>query len=449
MIRSRYAIPLSFLLPLFACDSPESSSPLSSPQASVSGRRGGFEVWLVDQSNSSATPTPHGGRIHIWDGSELNDESAASATAEVIDLAGATAALCNSSTGALPVRPHMLFFNSEHTHGVLAFVASGHVVVYNAKTRAPLACLRTSPGAGGARQAHAAVPSPDGSYIVVANQNGKLLERINVNYQTNAYAFDPAATINLATCITPSGAPCEAVGVRPDNAPICPVVEARGRLAFVTLRGGGLFVVDAKATPMTIVGEYTNDVVHGNGCGGSQVDDALFIDSGGGTAANVAEFDLYRFPARGYAASTAANTPAPVRVFSDDTGDRDAHGTAPTPNGKYLWVADRTGNLFEVFNTDNNAHVRTVSIVSDLSADPSPDLMGFAPGGNRMFVSLRGPNPLSGDPHASTGSTPGLGIVQIQQSGRRGVLKAIARISNRDAGGVERADAHGIGVRLK
>jgi hypothetical protein len=64
-------------------------------------------------------------------------------------------------------------------------------------------------------------------------------------------------------------------------------------------------------------------------------------------------------------------------------------------------------------------------------------------------VSLRGANPLSGDPHASTGSTPGLGVLQVEQAGRHGRVKAIARITNPDAGGVERADAHGIALRRK
>ena len=34
------------------------------------------------------------------------------------------------------------------------------------------------------------------------------------------------------------------------------MVDSSSRNGFVTLRGGGLFVVDAKATPMAIVGEY-------------------------------------------------------------------------------------------------------------------------------------------------------------------------------------------------
>ena len=67
----------------------------------------------------------------------------------------------------------MVFFNATDEYAVLSFVVSGHVVIFHAASREPIECLRMSAGAGGARQAHAAVPSPDDSYIVVANQNGK------------------------------------------------------------------------------------------------------------------------------------------------------------------------------------------------------------------------------------------------------------------------------------
>jgi hypothetical protein len=73
----------------------------------------------------------------------------------------------------------------------------------------------------------------------------------------------------------------------------------------------------------------------------------------------------------------------------------------------------------------------------------------LAPQGNRVFVSLRGSLPLSGDPHASTGSTPGVGVIRVEQGGRTGELQAIARISNVDGGGIERADPHGLRIRQR
>ena len=407
-----------------------------------------FEVWVVDQSDSPGKTW--GGTLHVFDGRDLRGKALPEARpTAVVDLAGATDALCMAATGAHPVRPHMLLFNSAHTHAVLAFVASGHVVVFDAERRQPVACLRMSVGAGGARQAHAAMPSADDRYIVVANQNGKLLERIATDYGAGSFVHEPAATLDLAGCTTPSGAACQQAGLRPDTAPICPLPEAGGRLAFITLRGGGLFVVDAASTPMRIVGEYDAATVSGNGCGGVQVGGDMFVDSGGGTAANLAQFDVYRFRTSGYRAGRAPNTPAPELVYSDAGAERDAHGMAASRSGRFLWVLDRDHNVAEVIDTGLRRRIGTVDLRSAWSDDPAPDLVDLAPAGDRLFVSLRGSVPLTGDPHASTGTTPGVMVVKLRGGGRSGVIEGIVPLSNRDAAGVERADPHGIRVRIK
>ncbi len=51
-------------------------------------------------------------------------------------------------------------------------------------------------------QAHAALPSPDETYILVASQNGKRVHRINTDYLHNAFALDTNATLDLATGTT-------------------------------------------------------------------------------------------------------------------------------------------------------------------------------------------------------------------------------------------------------
>lgn len=407
-----------------------------------------FEVWLVDQSNSNGKT--FGGSIHIYDGDRLKGKAAASTPPmEVMDLSGATSAMCLTSTGAPPVRPHMLFFDSTHRHAILSFVTSGHVVIFDAARRKPVACLRTSAGAGGARQAHAAVPSPDDTFILVANQNGKLLERIDTHYASNAFNVNAVATIDLASCLTPNRQPCQDAASRPDNAPIVAIVDSSSTLAFVTLRGGGLFVVDPRATPMQIIAEYDRSTVHGNGFAGVQAAGAMFINSGGGTPANQSEFDVYAFPLSGYSAANGPNTPAPVHLYSDDDRERDAHGAAVMKHDRFIWVFDRIQNVAEVFDTATGANIATVDLNHGGPAGLAPDLADVSPSGNRIFVSLRGPNPLSGDPHASTGSTPGMAVIEVKEHGARGVLEAVVPIHNVDAAGIERADAHGIRVRLK
>jgi hypothetical protein len=409
-----------------------------------------FEVWLVDQSNSFGKT--YGGAIHIYDGSELNgaDPSAGTA-ADVLDLGRATAGLCLTQTGVNPVRPHMLAFNSTHSHAILTFVASGHVVVFEAATRTPVACVRTSAGAGGQRQAHAAQPTPDDAHILVANQNGKRVDRITTDYASNTFVLD--ATLDLANGVTPNGVPREFAG-RPDNAPILVVPDATSTLAFVTLRGGGLFVIDPTSKPMEILAEYDRTTVHASGFGGVEANGRMYINSGAGAAStNPSEFDVYRFPLAGYAASNPPNTPAPALVYSDDTlppaHERDAHGLVATKQNRYVWVLDRPQAVAEVFDTASDAHVNTVALAHRCCNHPTPDLADISPSGNRIFVSLRGPNPLSGSPHAATGSTPGLGVIQVTEGGKRGVLKSVVPISNIDTEGLERADAHGIRVRLK
>jgi hypothetical protein len=312
-------------------------------------------------------------------------------------------------------------------------------------TREPVACIDAGV------QAHAAIPSADESYIVVANQNGKLLQRINTDYENESFTLDNSYTLNLATCTTPSGAPCEDPVLRPDNAPICPLIEESGRFTFVTLRGGGLFVVDSTVAPMRIVGEYDKDTFHPNGCGGVEVRGKMYINAGGGTPANPLESDLYRFHIRDFSSlPNPPNIPAPYLVFShDDRGFVDSHGAVLTKHDKYLWVADRAANKVVVVDTRRDTVANEIDLVGDVSNDPAPDLMDISHNGKRVFVALRGPNPLTGNVAGvdnAVGITPGLGIIQVEQNGKRGELFAIAPISH-IVDGVERADPHAVMVR--
>ena len=407
-----------------------------------------YEVWAIDQSNSPGRT--YGGTLYVWDGRDLeNAHRVPAATPERIDLGGASADLCLTQTGAYPVRPHMMAMSPSQTHAIISFVASGHVLFMDATARQPVACFRTTPGAGGARQAHMATPSPDGTYVTVANQNGKMFERILTDYASNHFIHDTAATLNLATCTTPSGLPCESPLLRPDNAPICPITESTSRYTFVTLRGGGLFVVDSRAPKMEIVGEYDQTIVHGNGCLGAEVPGKMYIDSGGGTSTNLYQADLYAFPVEGYSTANAPNTPAPTLVFSDPSEHADAHGAGLTKHRKYLWIADRGRNFLWVLDTATDAVVNTIPLAGPVSEDPTPDLVAVSPNGSHAFLSLRGPMPLTADPHVSTGTTPGVGVLKVLEGGRDAVFESVAPASNIDLEGIERADVHAMTIRVK
>ena len=427
------------------------------PESAQSRRGGpakhGFEVWIADQSD---TRPGYGGQILIYEGARLYGKHPENAQPSVrLDLGAEVAALCMAATGRNPVRPHMIAFNNEHSHAVVSFVASGHVVIFDAESRTPLQCFQTTVGSTGTRQAHAAFPAPDGSFILVANQNGKRLERIDTNFATNTFTHNPAATLDLATCTTPSGRPCEHPDLRPINWPICPIIDSSSTYGFVTLRGGGLFVVNATTTPMSIVAEYDKTTVRGNGCGGIQAAGHMYINSGG-SPVNVSSgnphhpdlygFDVYQFPLSGYSAFNAPNSPAPTLVLSK-TGMSDSHGTASIRD-RYLWVMDRHANVAEIIHLRSGRWVKTVELAGGVSADPAPDLVDRAPAGDRLFVALRGSVPLSGDPHNATGSTPGLGIIEVTQGGRSGGLAAVVPLTNPLQQPGQAPDAHGLRVRL-
>lgn len=416
---------------------------------------GGYEVWIADQSD---TRPGYGGQLLIYEGSDLEGRWAHRARPIVrLDLGGETSDLCRAATGRNPVRPHMILFNNEHTHAVLSFVASGHVVIFDARRRRPLKCIETTVGSTGTRQAHAAFPAPDGSYILVANQNGKRLERIDTDFRRNRFVHNPEATLDLRTCTTPGGLPCEDPELRPINWPICPIIDSSSRYGFVTLRGGGLFVVDARATPMAIVAEYDRSVVKGNGCGGIEVRGQMYINSGG-SPVNVSTgdphhpdlygFDVYRFPLTGYSPQNGPNTPSPELLLTKG-GMSDSHGVAATRNERYLWVMDRHANVAEIIETRTGRWVNTVPLAGDVNSDPAPDLADRAPHGNRLFVALPGSVPLSGDPHNATGTTPGLGIIQVTQGGRTGRLVAVVPMTNSLQQPGQAPDAHGLRVRLR
>lgn len=416
--------------------------------------RSDFEVWAIDQAGT-------GGTLHIYDGETLIEDP--SRTAHVLELSAVTA-LCQQQTGSAPVRAHMLAFNSTGSHAIVAFVATGHVAFIDAARRVPVACIDVGV------QAHAAFPSPDDRTVIVANQNGKLLQRINADFQANRFTLEDAATINLATCTTPSGARCEdeaqaQVSVRPDNAPICPVIESSSRLVFVTLRGGGLLVVDLTTTPMRIVAEYGRSTVRANGCGGAESQGKMFINAGGGTAGTPTESSLYSFELGRIQAGTRPDTPLPQVVFSKQGGENDGHGMILTGRRRFVWVADRMANVMEVVEATTATLVNSFSLRRGQSDDPAPDLLALSPRGGYAFAALRGPCPLTANTAANNavGSTPGVGIISVDDNGFRGRLIGVARVTNPAPAGFDcptrgddssgsitnQADVHAIAVRLK
>jgi hypothetical protein len=383
-----------------------------------------YEVWLTDQSD---TAKESGGFLYIYDGATLAANPAAAKPAVTIDLSGEINTFCEEATKKPVRRPHMLFFNKNQDHAILSFL-SGHVLFMDAKTRKPEACLSMG------KNVHAAWPTPDQKMAIAANIAEKKFIRIWTDYAAHTFSFDSEKdVVNLAAL---EG------GDRPDTSPICPITESSSRYAFVTLRGGGLLVFDVTTTPMNVVATLNNNQIHPAGCGGIQVDETMYINSGGGWPVAPLSYDVYALSI----CPTFRNRSQPNWCLNGMTD-------LPIPTGwpglDAMFGVDRAGNNVEIIDTLSNLSVGSVELVTDANKDPAPDLMDNAPDDQYVFVGLRGPNPLTGNDkivNNAKGTVPGVGVIHVDGEGKVGHYKGQAVITNMKDG-KETADTHGIAVR--
>jgi hypothetical protein len=383
-----------------------------------------YEVWLTDQSD---TGKESGGFLYIYDGAQLAANPAAAKPTVTIDFAGDVNKLCEEATKKVVRRPHMLFFTKDQSHAIVSFL-SGHVLFMDAATKKPEACLSMG------KNVHAAWPTPDQKMAIAANIAEKKFIRIWTDYAAHKFAFDPEKDVlNLALLES---------GERPDTSPICPITEASSQYAFITLRGGGLLVADVTSTPMKVVATLDNNQVHPAGCGGVQVGDTMYINSGGGWPIAPLSYDVYALDLSNLPKSVSAKL-----VSQRDEKFADSHGMAAV--GRYLWSADRAGNNIEIIDTLTNLSVNSVELTTDANKDPAPDLMDVSPDSQYVFVGLRGPAPLTGNDKTvnnAKGTIPGVGVVHVDAGGKIGHYKGQAAITNMKDG-KETADNHGVAVR--
>ena len=389
------------------------------PAPALAQSTGPYELWVVDQADAANG----GNKLYIYGANQLSGNSLVGQP-EVIDLeAGAR------GVGDGPgVRPHLLLFNANHSHGVLAAVTSGHVLFIRAADRRVVGSVDVGV------QAHGAVPSTDNTIALVANQNGKRLARIRTDYARDIYTHEAAADLDLGALEDHE---------HPDNAPICPVMFVDGgRKAYVTVRGGGLYIVDTAATPMRVIAEYGRSDIAPAGCGGAVLGNKVYINSGSATTS-----DLYVFDAR---------TDRLVRRIPLSQFGSDGHGMVLTGGGRYLWFANRgNGDNIVVIDTSLDQVVGVfpnVGAAPDLidvtpgplarpRCEPATTVMCLAPGGTRAFVSMRPPNALTGGPTAA-GERAGVTVLNVTEGGRNASRAFFFPV------GGDQTDTHALAVRL-
>lgn len=388
------------------------------------------------------------------------------------------------------------------------------------------ALFRTTGPEGSAPSNHMAFFSADGTKLIVANLAAKLLERIDYDAETDIFTFNKSATLDLVggrdltamaaeadstlaggrvagdysnfqPTTTPSGALKEGPG-RPNNVVVCPALSSNNQHAYVTFGGGGLFVVDITTEPMSIVAEYTNDVISAAGCGGREAGGFMHLNAGvsaSGAGADDSTFIMYRLPLDypdGANPHTLPNSPPAVKFYEEKTLNiteeaklaerRDAHGLAVSANSRYLYQFDRIQNKAEVFDIGKIindpaatleeqaiSHVGVIDLTGSgrcvgegapfvnqddagyqFNDDPAPDHAEVTPDGRMILVAFRGPIPVSVK-HAGLGSCPGFGLVTLSgDGGATGQLTHVFLTFLPDATGTRNlSDIHAAVVRIK
>ena len=486
----------------------------------------GWEVWLADQSDSAdiSADNPagtYGSRILVYEGSDIfaappgwyaeDDPDYGPTVIEAVDV--------------FPSAFEELGVDLRVLHGMLPYPPTHRYM--NANFFGPGAGMVGIIDAEGqcAELADGSLFSLDGTKLIVANLGAKLLERIDYDAETDIFTFNKAATLDLVggrdlttmeamadstlpggrvsgeyhnfqTMYTPSGALKVGPG-RPNNVVVCPAPSSNNQHVYITLGGGGLFVVDMTTEPMSIVAEYTNDVFSAAGCGGEETGGFMYINSGVSASpagADDSVFILYRLPLEypdGASPHMTPNEPRPVKFFEEKrlgitsqeglASRRDAHGAFISHSGRYLYQLDGIQNVVEVFDLDKViddpdatleeqavAHVNTIDLTGsgwcvgegapfvnqdgegyEFNDDPAGDSLRLSPDGSRLIVAFRGANPITVR-HAAVGSCPGFGVVTLDEDETDGELTHVFRTFLSDATGTRNlSDIHTAIVRIK
>ncbi|WP_078554135.1 YncE family protein [Bacillus alkalicellulosilyticus] len=311
----------------------------------------GFEVWVADQGSNE---------IHIIDGE----------TQEIIET------IDFNDVGD---KPHMLVFDEHGEYAYVANMGSGSVSVIRAEDREVLTTLETGEGA------HAAIPSPDGERVLVANVPAQTVTEIVIDKENEEFSVNREIALDQVDALLDEEE-------FPNQRPICLAYTADGGKAYVTLGGGGLVVIDVES--MEVIQSFGKSQVGAHGCGTILSPDGkhMFANSG---STELAEYYVF-------------DTETDELIFTAPTGGLDAHGVAFTPDQQHLWMVNRVTDDAAIIDVTSLEIVDRVEFVGD-----APDLLVFSPDGKFAFITLRGPEPATGT-HDMSGETPGVSVIDVE-----------------------------------
>ncbi len=381
----------------------------------------GYEVWALDQGTNT---------IYIYEALQEPDED--EPEFEEVDTIDT-----GEDDGEVP---HMIHYSSEYAYAAVACTAGARTLVYRTDDRELVANLETGAGT------HFAGFTPDNEAIIVDVIGESKIVRIDVNLEEEF--FDIADEIEIDEGVD---------GLTEDEgAPICHSYDHRGRSVHTlgpSYHDAGLVIVDHDE--FVVDTAFPGEELPTN-CGTMPHPDEekFYLTAGLPSDPDAGEDGVGEY--------YVLDTETDEILHQESTGGVDAHGFWFAPDGEELWVLNRETNDGVVVDPDTDEVVHEIEAFGPAQSDDpeerdAPDIMWFSPDGEYVFVTLRGPVPLSGDPHAATGVTPGFAVLDAET---RDILDVVepdpiedydeetlqaAHDDEEDAEAIP--DFHGIGVR--
>lgn len=378
------------------------------------------EVWMLDQGTDL---------IHVLD--ESGDEVA------VIDVT--PDALADQGFAHVPpgddTVPHMIDFDSEYRFAFVAATAGQATIIIDTGAKEVIEVLGTGAGS------HMAAVTPDDTAAWVAAIG--TAELVEIELDLDVPSFEIGEVLDVAALLAPiEEANPDWRPVDPDfdeeefrytsYSPVCHQYTLDSAEAWITLgpgwRDGGLFVLDLDS--LEVEAAWNPAEVKSN-CG-------IDISPDGEHA--VASWSGRVQPGQDSAGEWyVLDTASKQLLLTESSQGLDAHGLRFTPDGKWLWAVNRNSDDGLIINARNFEVVRAIDDVAE-----TPDILDFSPDGHLVYISQRGPEPVSGAPHAASGGQPGVAVVHAASGRTLRVYEPEAALG--DAGQILN-DIHGVGVR--
>ena len=390
--------------------------------------------------DETATPEPYEATHEIWAADQGTDTiyiyEPADEAGEEFDLLGE---IDTAQDGGEV--PHMIHFSSDYEYAAVACTAGARTLVYRTEDRELVGNVETGAGS------HFAGFTPDDDAVVVDVIGESEIVRVDADLEAETFEVDDRIEVGP-----------EIDGLtEEEGAPICHSYDHQGR-SIHTLgpAHGDAGVVIVDHDDFAVVRAWPGDELPTN-CGTvpHPTEDKFYLTAGRPSDPEEDVEGLGEF----YVLDTADDE---ILVDGMSTGGVDAHGFWFTPDGEELWVLNRETNDGVVLDPETDEVVEEIDAFGPADDDDpeesdAPDIMWATPDGEYVVVTLRGPAPLSGDPHAATGVTPGFSVLDVETKEIVGVVEPdpiddydeedieAAREEDDDAPAIP--DFHGIGVR--